>query len=343
LAAGGHDDDHAEPSAAHHDHRAMTENAEETSSHSSASADHPGHEGHDKHEGHSPEMFRDRLLVSLILTVPILYFSPQIQDWLGYEAVTFPGSEWVSPILATVLFIYAGGVFLRGGYGELRARQPGMMTLISLAISVAYFYSMAVSLGLEGQTFYWELATLLDVMLLGHWIEMRSVQASSRALEDLASMVPSVAHLVSHDGAIEDVDVARLADGDVILIRPGEQVPADGVIAEGASSMNEAFLTGESRPAAKMTGDEVIAGAVNGEGALTVTVTRTGNDTTLSQMMRLVAEAQASRSQFQVLADRAAFWLTMIAIGVAVPTFIAWVAFPPPGSPSQWRGRSPCW
>ena len=140
---------------------------------------HAGHAGHDKHEGHSPEMFRDRLLVSLVLTVPILYFSPQIQDWLGYEAVTFPGSEWVSPILATILFIYAGGVFLQGGYRELRARQPGMMTLISLAISVAYFYSMAVSLGVEGKTFYWELATLLDVMLLGHWIEMRSVVAAS--------------------------------------------------------------------------------------------------------------------------------------------------------------------
>ena len=325
-----HDDPAAHSAAEHseHDHRSAEDAAVH---HDAAPLDHgdhhTGHEGHDKHEGHSPEMFRDRLLVSLILTVPILYFSPQIQDWLGYEAVTFPGSEWVSPILATVLFIYAGGVFLRGGYGELQARQPGMMTLISLAISVAYFYSMAVSLGLEGQTFYWELATLLDVMLLGHWIEMRSVQASSRALGDLASMVPSVAHRVSHDGAIEDVDVARLADGDVILIRPGEQVPADGVIAEGASSMNEAFLTGESRPAAKMAGDEVIAGAVNGEGALTVTVTRTGDDTTLSQMMRLVEDAQASRSQFQVLADRAAFWLTIIAIGVAVPTFIAWAAF----------------
>ena len=285
------------------------------------------HTGHDKHEGHSPEMFRDRLLVSLILTIPILYFSPQIQDWFGYEAITFPGSEWVSPILATALFIYAGGVFLEGGYRELQARQPGMMTLISLAISVAYLYSMAVSLGLEGKTFYWELATLLDVMLLGHWIEMRSVQASSRALEDLASMVPSVAHRMSHHGAIEDVNVAELSDGDVILIRPGEQVPADGMITEGASSMNEAFLTGESRPAAKMTGDEVVAGAVNGEGALTVTVTRTGDATTLSQMMRLVEEAQASRSQFQVLADRAAFWLTIIAIGVAVPTFIGWAAF----------------
>ncbi len=324
-----HDDPaaHSAPQPSEHDHRS----AEDAAVHEDAAphdpADHTGHEGHDKHEGHSPEMFRDRLLVSLILTVPILYFSPQIQDWLGYEAATFPGSEWVSPILATVLFIYAGGVFLQGGYRELQARQPGMMTLISLAISVAYVYSMAVSLGLEGKTFYWELATLLDVMLLGHWIEMRSVQASSRALEDLASMVPSVAHRVGHDGAIEDVDVARLADGEVIMIRPGEQVPADGVIAEGASSMNEAFLTGESRPAAKMAGDEVIAGAVNGEGALTVTVTRTGDDTTLSQMMRLVAEAQASRSEFQVLADRAAFWLTIIAIGVAVPTFIAWAAF----------------
>ncbi len=327
MGAEGHNHDghHDGPSTTHHDHDAMTDDAAAPIDHGLHDAD--DHTGHDKHEGHSPEMFRDRLLISLLLTVPILYFSPQIQDWFGYEAVTFPGSELVTPILATVLFIYAGGVFLQGGYRELKARQPGMMTLISLAISVAYVYSVAVSLGLEGKTFYWELATLLDVMLLGHWIEMRSIQASSRALEDLASMVPSVAHRVGHDGAIDDVDVAELADGDVILIRPGEQVPADGMITEGASSMNEAFLTGESRPAAKMTGDEVVAGAVNGEGALTVTVTRTGDDTTLSQMMRLVEEAQASRSQFQVLADRAAFWLTIIAIGVAVPTFIAWAAF----------------
>ena len=283
--------------------------------------------GHDKHEGHNPEMFRDRLLVSLLLTAPILYFSEQFQDWFSYEAVSFPGSEWVSPVLATYLFIYAGGIFLQGGYREMRARQPGMMTLISMAITVAYGYSVAVSLGVDGDDFYWELATLLDVMLLGHWMEMRSIQSASRALEHLADMVPTVAHLVASDGSIEDVSVSSVNDGDSILIRPGEQVPVDGDVFEGVSSMNEAFLTGESRPVTKQQGDEVVAGAVNGEGALTLTVTRTGDATTLSQIMRLVEEAQASRSRFQVLADRAAFWLVIVAVGVAVPTFLAWALF----------------
>ncbi len=285
-----------------------------------------GHSGHDKHEGHSPEMFRDRLWVSMVLTIPILYFSAQIQEWLGYEATTFPGSEWVSPLLSTVLFVYAGSVFLKGGLGELRARQPGMMTLISLAISVAYFYSLAVSLGLDGKPFYWELATLLDVMLLGHWMEMRSVQSASRALEHLAEMVPSTAHRLTSSGDVEDVDVSELEAGDSIIIRPGEQVPADGNVTDGASSLNEAFLTGESRPVPKQAGDEVIAGGVNGDGALTVEVTRTGDATTLSQIMRLVDEAQRSRSRFQALADRAAFWLTIIAVGAATPTLIVWLA-----------------
>jgi Cu2+-exporting ATPase len=253
-------------------------------------------------------MFRDRLWVSLALTVPILYFSTQIQEWFGYQAFTFAGDAWLSPILATVLFFYAGIVFLRGGYRELRDRVPGMMVLISLAISVAYGYSVAVSLGLDGKPFYWELATLLDVMLLGHWIEMRSVQSASRALEHLASMLPAVAHRLEEGGRIEDVSVDELSEGDAILIRPGEQVPADGEIAEGASSMNEA-----------------VAGAVNGEGALTVAVTRTGDATTLNQIMRLVEDAQASRGRFQALADRAALWLTIIAIGVAAPTLIVWL------------------
>ncbi|MDR9451390.1 MAG: heavy metal translocating P-type ATPase, partial [Acidimicrobiia bacterium] len=195
-------------------------------------------QGHDKHEGHKPEMFRDRLWVSLALTVPILYFSTQIQEWFGFEATAFSGDQWVNPILATLLFFYAGIVFLRGAYRELRDRVPGMMTLISIAITVAYAYSLAVSLGLDGMPFYWELATLLDVMLLGHWIEMRSIQSASRALEHLAAMVPSVAHRIAAGGSIEEVPVADLVDGDVILIRPGEQVPADGDIVEGASSVN---------------------------------------------------------------------------------------------------------
>lgn len=300
----------------------------EYSGHNTGQSDqHEAHADHDKHEGHSPEMFRDRLWVSLVLTVPILYFSEQIQDWFGYEAASFAGSTWITPVLSTVLFVYAGSVFLKGGWRELQARQPGMMTLISIAISVAYLYSLAVSFGLDGDPFYWELATLLDVMLLGHWMEMRSIQSASRALEHLAAMVPSTAHLIVADGSIQDVDITSLAGGDQIIIRPGEQIPADGVIIDGASSMNEAFLTGESRPVAKGEGDEAIAGAVNGEGAVTVRLTRTGDATTLRQIMRLVEEAQASRSRFQALADRAAFWLTIVAIGVSTPTFVLWAVF----------------
>ncbi len=282
---------------------------------------------HDKHEGHSPEMFRDRLWVSLALTVPILYFSEQFQMWFGYSAAEFNGVGWINPILATFLFAYAGKVFLVGGRNEIRDRTPGMMVLISIAISVAYFYSLAVSLGVDGEPFYWELATLLDVMLLGHWIEMRSVQSASKALDDLAAMVPTVAHLIDDTGSVTDVQVDSLQLGDQILIRPGEQVPVDGSIVDGASTMNEAFLTGESRPVTKAVGDETVAGAVNGEGALTAEVIRLGDDTALSQIMRLVEEAQASRSRFQVLADRAALWLTIIAVGTAVPTLVAWLVF----------------
>src|SRR5690554_4602513 len=270
-------------------------------------------------------MFRDRFWVALSLTLPVLYFSEQFQAWFGYQAISFPGSQWVNPVLGTVLFLYGGTVFLRGARHELADRQPGMMTLISLAISVAYVYSMAVAFGLPGMPFFWELATLIVIMLLGHWIEMASVQGASRALENLASLVPTVAHRIAN-GAVEDVPVAELSHGDRILVRPGEQLPADGVVTEGRSSVNEAFLTGESRPVLKKEGSEVVAGAVNGEGALTVKVSRTGDETTLSQIQRLVEEAQASRSRFQNLADRAAGWLFYIAVAAGVITFAAWLA-----------------
>lgn len=261
------------------------------------------HEGHDKHTGHSPEMFRDRFWVSLVLTLPILYFSEQIQIWLGYRAVAFPGVEWVNPVLGTILLLYGGLVFLQGARHELMGRQPGMMTLISLAIGVAYVYSMAVALGLPGLPFFWELATLIAIMLLGHWLEMASVQGASKALQHLASLVPNEAHRLEGD-RVTDVPVAALQAGDRILVRPGEQIPADGVVVEGRSSVNEAFLTGESRPVPKEERSEVVAGAVNGEGALTVEVARTGEQTTLSQIQRLVTLAQSSRSRFQNLADR---------------------------------------
>lgn len=263
--------------------------------------------------------------MSLLFTLLILYFSEQLQAWLGYQAVQFPGSSWVSPILGTVLYFYGGWVFVQGARRELSARSPGMMTLIALAIIVAYAYSLGVSLGLPGMPFYWELATLIDVMLLGHWLEMASVLSASRALEELVKLMPATAHRLVGD-RVEDVPISALKENDLLLIRPGEQVPADGVIVEGASSMNEAFLTGESRPVPKGVGDEVVAGAINGEGAVKVRVTRTGEATTLSQILRLVQEAQASRSRFQALADRAAAWLFYLAVVLGTLTFLVWVA-----------------
>ena len=282
------------------------------------------HSGHDKHAGHSPAMFKRRFFICLGLTLPILYLSPMLQGWFGYQAIQFPGVNWVTPIIATIIYFYGGWVFLKGAWSEFRSKI-GMMTLVALAISVAFVYSVAVTLGLKGDSFYWELATLVDVMLLGHWIEMSSVQGASRALESLADLVPSIAHK-QVNGQIEDVAVSALTEGDRILIRPGEQVPIDGEVIEGVSSVNEAFLTGESRPVTKREHDETVAGSVNGEGALTITVTRTGDKTTLSQIMRLVEEAQASKSQYQNLADRMAYWLTLIAISVAALTFVVWLS-----------------
>src|SRR2546422_1155413 len=232
------------------------------------------HGGHDQHTGHSPEMFRNRFFVSLVLTLPILYYEHLFQQWFGYHAMQFPGSEWITPALAVVIFFYGGWPFVEGARRELAARQPGMMTLVALAISVAFTYSIAVSLGLAGMPFYWELTTLVDVMLLGHWMEMLSIQGASRALEHLALLVPPVAHRVTDRGT-EDVSISELREGDVVLVRPGEQVPVDGVVEDGTSSVNEAFLTGESRPVMKERGNEVVAGAGKGAGAPRRRVPRT--------------------------------------------------------------------
>ncbi|MGB2925392.1 MAG: heavy metal translocating P-type ATPase, partial [Limnothrix sp.] len=289
---------------------------------------HDEHAGHDKHAGHSPAMFKRRFFICLALTLPVLYFAPSFQEWFNYQAIEFPASNWVTPILSTIIYFYGGLVFLKGAYHEIRSKI-GMMTLVALAITVAFVYSVAVSLGLEGNSFYWELATLVDIMLLGHWIEMASVQGASRALEHLANLVPSVAHKKINgqgNGQIEDVPVSELVEADQILIRPGEQIPIDGEVIDGKSSVNEAFLTGESRPVIKKSSDEVVAGSVNGEGALTIKVTRTGDETTLSQIMRLVKEAQASKSQYQNKADRLAGWLTYTAIAVSTLTFVVWLS-----------------
>jgi Cu2+-exporting ATPase len=268
-------------------------------------------------------MFKQRFFVSLILTLPILYFSPQLQGWLGYEAISFPGSGWINPILGIALYFYGGWPFLQGAWHEFQSKI-GMMTLIALAITVAFVYSLAVSLGLEGMPFYWELATLIDIMLLGHWVEMASVQGASKALEELSTLVPNEAHRI-RDGEIEDVSVDQIQTGDVILIRPGEQIPNDGEVIEGSTSVNESFLTGESKPVHKEVGDEVVAGSVNTDGSVQVRVTRVGDDTAISQIMRLVEEAQSSRSRYQVLADKVAYWLTIIAIAAGTLTFIVWL------------------
>ncbi|HSR41914.1 MAG TPA: copper-translocating P-type ATPase [Longimicrobiales bacterium] len=270
--------------------------------------------------------FRRRFWVSLILTAPILALAPLIQGWLGIEgALAFPGDRWVQAVLAATVFFYGGWPFLSGLAEELSDRQPGMMTLIALAISVAFFYSVGVVLGLPGEVFFWELATLVDIMLLGHWIEMRSVMGASRALEELVELMPSEAHLVAEDGGTRDVPISQLEPGHRVLVKPGEKIPADGTVVEGRTSVNEAMLTGESRPVEKGEGDEVIGGAVNGEAAVTVEVSGTGEESYLAQMVEMVREAQESRSRSQDLADRAALWLTLVALGSGAVTLSAWL------------------
>ena len=269
--------------------------------------------------------FRKRFWVSLILTLPILALSPLLQSLVGLrEAIHFPGDIYVLFGLSTAVFAYGGWPFFKGLLEELKARRPGMRTLISVAISTAYFYSSAVVFGLTGKMFFWELASLIDIMLLGHWIEMRSVMGASRALEELAKLMPSDAHKLLPDGSVKDVPLGELALDDKVLIKPGEKVPADGVIVAGESSVDEAMLTGESTPVAKKTGGKVIGGAINGEGSLTVAVKGTGKDSFLSQVIDLVKQAQESKSKTQDLANTAAMWLTIVALGGGLLTFVIW-------------------
>jgi len=271
------------------------------------------------------EDFKRRLAVSLILTVPVLLLSPHIQQLLGIQ-LSFAGSQYLLLLLASVVYIYGGYPFLKGLKDELRKKSPGMMTLIGVAITVAYLYSAAVTFGLKGMDFFWELVTLIDVMLLGHWIEMRSVAGASRALEELAKIMPSEAHLVT-DGEIREVKLEDLRPGDRVLVKPGEKVPADGVVLEGNTDVNEAMLTGESRPQNKKSGDGVIGGSVNGSGSITVEVNKTGKDSYLNQVIELVRKSQESRSKTQNLADRAAFLLTVVALGVGTLTLAAWLLY----------------
>jgi Cu2+-exporting ATPase len=274
-------------------------------------------------------MFRDRFWLSLLLTIPTLIWGHMLQGALGYTAPVFSGSRWIPALFGTAVFLYGGTPFIRGAAREIRDRLPGMMTLISLAIGVAFVFSAAVTLGYTGMPLWEELATLVTVMLLGHWIEMRSITQAQGALGELAKLLPSSAVRVSGAGTgerMDEVSVDELRDGDVVLVRPGASVPADGVVRSGESAVNEALLTGESAPVTKRVGEKVIAGSVNGSGSLRVEVTGTGEQTALAGMMRLVDQAQSSRSHAQTLADRAAFWLTWIAIGAGIVTLVAWLA-----------------
>ena len=292
------------------------------SAHARASAH--GKSGRGGH-AHSVADFRRRFWVSLALTVPVLLLSHMIQRILGLGVLAFPGDRFVQFGFASAVFFYGGWPFLKGLLDEARRRQPGMMTLIGLATSVAYFYSTAVAFGIPGEGFYWELATLIDIMLLGHWVEMRSVMGASRALEELVKLMPAEAHRLRPDGSIEEVPLSAIRKGDRVIVKPGEKVATDGVIVAGRSSLNEAMLTGESKPVEKGEGDAVIGGSVNGEGALTVEVRKTGNETYLAQVIELVRQAQESKSRSQDLANRAALWLTLIALGVGGITLAAWL------------------
>jgi Cu2+-exporting ATPase len=283
-----------------------------------------GHEAHVDHTGHE-QMFRRRFWISLALSIPVLVFSSSVQGFLHYSLPTFPGSLWITPVFAVIVFVYGGLPFLQMALPELRNRQPGMMTLISLAILVAFVYSLA-SLALPGQTgFFWELVTLIDIMLLGHWIEMRSVRQASGALNELARLMPDTAERILPDGSTEQIPANKLQAGDLILVRPGASVPADGMVEQGESDVNEAMITGESRPVSKALDDKVIAGTINGDGSLRVRVTATGDQTALAGIMRLVEQAQQSKSRTQVLADRAAGWLFYVALGTAAVTAVAWI------------------
>jgi Cu2+-exporting ATPase len=288
--------------------------------------DHAAHGGaaaHDRHEGHSVAMFRDKFWLSLVLTLPVVFWSTDLQEWLGYTAPVFPGSDWIPPILGTIIFFYGGWVFIRGARGELAHRQPGMMTLISLAIVVAFVTSWAATLGYFEVEIWWELATLITIMLLGHWLEMRSIAQARGALVALAELLPDTAERVINGGT-ETVPLAALAVGDVVLVRPGARVPADGIVVDGEADVDESLITGESKPVPKAPGVKVIAGSVAAGGSLRVAIEAVGEQTALSGIMRLVAAAQASASRAQALADRAAALLFYVAVVAGTVTLAFW-------------------
>lgn len=282
--------------------------------------------GHDHHEMMIQD-FRKRFWISLALTIPILIISPMIQHFLQLRSeLRFTGDSYLLFALSSFVYFYGGWPFLTGLFSELKKLQPGMMTLVAMAISVAYFYSSAVTFGLGGEIFFWELATLIDIMLLGHWLEMKSVLGASRALEELVKLMPSTAHRINPDGSTEDVKTEDLRHEDIVLIKPGEKVPVDGEVTDGETSINESMISGESTPVRKKKGDSVIGGSINAEGSVKVIVKKLGSETFLSQVVEMVRSAQESKSQTQTLADRAAMWLTIIAIAGGAVTLFIWTA-----------------
>ncbi|NSL86491.1 cadmium-translocating P-type ATPase [Chitinophaga sp. Mgbs1] len=307
----------------HHDHSPETPRQHESHAHHAVKDAHAGHSGHAGHDHHAMiNDFRRRFYVVLILTIPVMLLSPMIQHWLGLD-IHFTGDKYLLFTLSAVIFFFGGWPFLSGWWNEMKTRNPGMMTLIGFAITVAFIYSVATLFGLQGMDFFWELATLILIMLLGHWIEMKSVAGASRELELLVQLMPAEAHLVAGN-QIQEVKTDSLQPGDIILVKPGEKVAADGIVTEGDSYLNESMLTGESRPVGKHRGDKVIAGSLNGNNALRVKVSHNAASSYLSQVIKLVNDAQLSRSNTQLLADKAARWLTIIAIVAGVSTFLFW-------------------
>ena len=289
-----------------------------------------GHGGHDGHGDHAA-MFRDRFWLSFALTIPVVVWAPMIQEWFGYTAPSFPGSTWLSPVLGTVIFFYGGWPFLTGGVQEARDRSPGMMLLIAMAITVAYVASLANVIGWFGDELWWELALLISIMLLGHWLEMRAIGQARGALEALAELLPDEAERVTEDGSTQTVRIDDLDVGDVVLVRPGARVPADGTVVDGSADVDESMITGESNPVSREAGDRVVAATVVADASLRIEVTATGDDTTLAGIERMVADAQSSRSRTQALADRAAALLFYVAVAAGTLTALVWSLLGEPG------------
>ena len=310
------------------DHSKMKHKKEDHSKMNHGSGGHSGHNpghgqmGHDHHKMMVKD-FRKRFWISLIITIPILFLSPMIQEFFGYDLL-LPGNPYILFALSSFVYFWGGWPFLKGFYNEIKSKGPGMMTLISMAISVAYFYSTATVFGLKGEDFFWELSTLIVIMLLGHWLEMKSVLGASKALQLLVSMLPAEAHKIVGN-EIQDVKLEDLLKDDIILVKPGEKVPADGIIVEGSSYLNESMLTGESKPVKKEETDKVIGGSINGNSTLKVKVEHTGKDSYLNKVIKMVDEAQRTKSKMQNLSDRAAKWLTYIALAIGFGTLAVWL------------------